>query len=899
MLFWSSTNDAITKSSIIYNCFNDVCCIFPDGDTSKVECNTKSGYYGPLCGGCDKSRGYYRNSFVCEKCRSNSDNWTVVAVLAVAAFFVVVYVSAFHRTKRDIGENGSIVRRIAYSYVQSLGVLGIFKARGTKVFYETVGKTSQAVGGSLTSMLAIKCLLQSQIYGTFLFTMALPFVAFVMVCFILFPWTLWKRHKNNQKRKKDFKRLIRRRSFVAQHPRAKGGDEIEEFVPPQFEPLCDCPKFGSGLPDLICRKVICFRRDATEEYLVNSERKWRGEYPLAPEYRPRCAVHEQVMSGVARACLMMCPCNRVLMTDAEKGVTRAERAMLYQRIPFKPAGRLTAVMILVMYSLFPSLVASTTSIFNCSDAILGRYYLIADLTVTCYDGWHLVYMLLSTVCVLVFCLGTPVLFTLVILFDFCTCTMRPKFKPQDDLAPGAEIPKKKTRKCGLKLLRCICHCNLRSDLPWSFRTPQIRERFGLLVVGYDVSRGSLVMAWEPMIGMSRKLLITLAGTLIRDPYIQIMTAQLILIISLTLQATVQPYESRMLNMLDILSVLVLVITQILSILFLYLDTLEGPLPYESFGLDRTTLETGMTVLLFFTNVGVVVLLYLVYAARMAYEKCGETKRKLLESRRDAAEASGNVSGNLKSIGTSLELISRTKSTFAFKQKKKDVALQAQWYDAHGIEIGDVVSHPALGTNGVVCGIDIDDDESVHIDFGTKDSEGKEEILNLDDWLEISSAVGFSINRPAGFISGVAARLERDSRAAQLRGDFVEFKRLELQFKMLTLPSAIKKIRAEMAMMRISSFDIESSPPLPDGWVAHENDDGDTYYHNSELKKTTWDHPGAIKKKECDQAAVEVKLSRKERRAVRKAERDLEGSGGGNAGGRGERRRKSVRAESRC
>ena len=138
---------------------------------------------------------------------------------------------------------------------------------------------------------------------------------------------------------------------------------------------------------------------------------------------------------------------------------------------------------------------------------------------------------------------------------------------------------------------------------------------------------------------------------------------------------------------------------------------------------------------------------------------------------------------------------------------------------------------------------------------------------------------------------MAARLERDSRAAQLRGDFVEFKRLELQFKMLTLPSAIKKIRAEMAMMRISSFDIESSPPLPDGWVAHENDGGDTYYHNSELKKTTWDHPGAIKKK--------VKLSRKERRAVRKAERDLEGSGGGNAGGRGERRRKSVRAESRC
>ena len=396
-----------------------------------------------------------------------------------------------------------------------------------------------------------------------------------------------------------------------------------------------------------------------------------------------------------------------------------------------------------------------------------------------------------------------------------------------------------------------------------------------------------------------------------------MTAQLILIISLTLQATVQPYESRMLNMLDIMSVLVLVITQILSILFLYLDTLEGPLPYESFGLDRTTLETGMTVMLFFTNVGVVVLLYFAYVARMVYEKCGETKRKLLESRRDAAEASGNVSGKLKSIGSSLELkrLSRTKSLFAFAQtqsftelmrQETDVALHSLWYDAHGIEIGDVVSHPALGTKGVVCGIDVDDDGSVHVDFGTEDSEAKVEILDLDDWLEISSAVGFSISRPVGFISAVASRLERDSRAAQLRGDFVELHRLELQFKMLTLPSAIKKMRAEMETLkkggraggrgaavkggverraaRKAKRDLEralketvgasrkidvadragvshgsdaavvgirssahDSTPLPPGWKSQDSGVGEHYFYHEDTHETTWEHPGLLEK----------------------------------------------------
>ena len=614
-LVWESANTEITEASIIYNCFNDVCCRHPvdgtpDGDRSRVECNTEFGYYGPLCGGCDKSRGFYRDGFKCAQCRSKSDNWTIVGMLALGAFCMLVYVSAFHRTKQEVGENGSIMRRIAYSYVQTLGVLGIFKARGTKIFYETVGKTSQAVGGSLTALLAIKCLMKSQIYGTFIFTMLLPGAGLITVCLILLPWTLWKRHKNKQKRVKDMERYLRRRSFAMATP------EDDPFTIPTFEPIWNCPKFGganfeSGVPDKICRKIPCFRRPATEEYINNSERRWRGEYPLAPEYRPRCPVHENVMAGVARAALMSCACNRVPTTDAEKGVTRAERALLYQRIPYKPAGRLMAVMVLVMYSLFPSLVASTTSIFNCTDKILGRYYLVADLTVTCYDGWHLVYMLCSAVCVVVFCIGTPLLFTLIIVFDICSCTMRPKFKKEADLPEGTEISKIK-KKGGLKIARCICNCHLRSDIPWGFRTSNMRERLGLLVVGYDVNRGSLVMAWEPMIGMTRKLLITLAGTLIRDPYIQIMTAQLILIFSLTLQATVQPYESRMLNFLDIMSILILVVTQILSILFLYLDTLEGPLPYESFGIDRPFLEVGMTVLLFFTNVGVIGLLYLAY-----------------------------------------------------------------------------------------------------------------------------------------------------------------------------------------------------------------------------------------------------------------------------------------------
>jgi hypothetical protein len=45
--------------------------------------------------------------------------------------------------------------------------------------------------------------------------------------------------------------------------------------------------------------------------------------------------------------------------------------------------------------------------------------------------------------------------------------------------------------------------------------------------------------------------------------------------SITLQALVQPYESTLVNVLDVISLFVLSFTQVLSILYLYLDTKDG------------------------------------------------------------------------------------------------------------------------------------------------------------------------------------------------------------------------------------------------------------------------------------------------------------------------------------
>ena len=59
-------------------------------------------------------------------------------------------------------------------------------------------------------------------------------------------------------------------------------------------------------------------------------------------------------------------------------------------------------------------------------------------------------------------------------------------------------------------------------------------------MGYKTDAGSLIMVWEPLVVMFRKLIITLVGSLLPDAHLQIMIAIMILSASLALQAFMQP-----------------------------------------------------------------------------------------------------------------------------------------------------------------------------------------------------------------------------------------------------------------------------------------------------------------------------------------------------------------------
>jgi len=91
------------------------------------------------------------------------------------------------------------VSKMGVSFVQMVGVLGIFRAKGTRVFNEAVSRPSEVIGGSFASLLPVKCALGSQIYGTFVLNMALPPVLLAAAALIMIPTAFLEKRARSQR----------------------------------------------------------------------------------------------------------------------------------------------------------------------------------------------------------------------------------------------------------------------------------------------------------------------------------------------------------------------------------------------------------------------------------------------------------------------------------------------------------------------------------------------------------------------------------------------------------------------------------------------------------------------------------------------------------------------------
>ena len=327
-------NRTIEFTTLLYECANDEACIKPPLGTLAVECAASKGYGGVICGECDRDNvnghGFFtRSGRVCAQCWADWENWLAFLAIGLVLLLGVGYLVAVHSFAAAPGEYGATVQKIGFSHLQvcgvkivmqrapkrrspfslsplfifqMLGVLGIFKAKGTAIFNEAASRPAEVVGGSVTSMLPIKCALQSQIYGPFLLTMALPFLLLSLAGLLLIPKYLGE--KAMQKKR------------VGQ-------------VAPRFKVRCNLPR-----------------------------------------------------------CIGCCRAMRKPMTAADIEEWRS---------PFAPTQRLAGVAVFLIFSLYPSLVAAIASIFNCTAPIDGVQYLVADLTVVCYEEWHIAFVIFAII----------------------------------------------------------------------------------------------------------------------------------------------------------------------------------------------------------------------------------------------------------------------------------------------------------------------------------------------------------------------------------------------------------------------------------------------------------------------------------------------------------------------
>ena len=403
---------------------------------------------------------------------------------------------------------------------------------------------------------------------------------------------------------------------------------------------------------------------------------------------------------------------------------------------FRPSARLAAVTVFMLFSFYPALVKSIASIFKCTSPIEGKRYLDADMSIVCYEGDHIVYVLLASLAGVIYAAGIPLAVALVTAFktpivcrgtvkrdrlgsfrgnkkkrkawlqNSCVCGAKKKTRrttAHDGAITSHNTLKiDKTRKAALKqylemLQRKfqlksgsrtsttttrsgeVCGVEMQNTLhgpaeasgesspsPGSssasstssssssssssstssssssysssdssdvqvdldhttdsriwikprftcsrrhsskYATTDVRTRFGFLFAGYSTNRSGIVVSWEAIV-MLRKLAVTLSGSVITDPYLSILSAQLILIISAFATALVQPYVTLSLNLLDVFAMFALIVTQILSILYFYVDNTE-----EDPFMDPKALEIATTVLLFVLNVVVFVALIGMY-----------------------------------------------------------------------------------------------------------------------------------------------------------------------------------------------------------------------------------------------------------------------------------------------
>ena len=377
--WWDSSKGALRSDTQFYQCEGEgkFCPTASDG-TGPVLC--AAGYTGPLCGGCDGAQGMIRSGTRCTNCWATA--WNVLAVLASTAVFIggLLYILAIHDLTIDINSNEDVYHKLLFSYLQMLGVLGIFKARGTSAFQAAIGQPASLAGGAITTAVFIKCLFMSPVYVSFSITMAAPPIIALLCVVMMGPIS--------------FCMTIKHRFQIARAitvPRWEGDSE--------GPPVAETSAWHAADQSDTLHAYFASRA-------LDPARRVAGARPKIGCFLTKVHVCFYGMQPPCKACVAE-------MSDHDEWKYNEHKRKSRRR--FIGAVRLRNVLVFIVYCIYPTLVRGVMTVLRCSAFIEGKQYLIADMNEECYAGAHQYFSVIAWLFLFFYCLGIPLGVALLLL----------------------------------------------------------------------------------------------------------------------------------------------------------------------------------------------------------------------------------------------------------------------------------------------------------------------------------------------------------------------------------------------------------------------------------------------------------------------------------------------------
>ena len=434
---------------------------------------------------------------------------------------LVVWISLYRVVQRSA--DSQVFFRILLTYLQTSGTLAsVYFARGTAEFRALFGFTT-AVGDSPLSLTPLQCTLRIPFYARFGITVSLPFSIAVLVLITNLAALA----------------LARLRGKVASAVAATVEDGAEEG---KAATAASAAGAGGGRAGVGGGGTAASSRHQRPYSPVSLEGYGRALAPAITKGGTRSARSGAAAAGTGVLVVVGADSSRNGAAGGagsaggtggagDAGGAGGSVAAFFALVAadvrrFFATQAWVAPVIFVLNASYSSLTTTSFGVFNCMPfSVGGVTYLAQDLSVTCYDSVHNGFRGLAGVLIAFFGAGFPLLFA--------------------------------------ALLR-----RHRTEL----HRPRVFARLGFLYDGYAIERS--MYAWESVV-MVRKAAVVMIGSLIKDAYQQIFASVALLIVALFLQAFFQPYAKRAFNLLECTALVVVMLTQLMSMFFLRSDSLSA------------------------------------------------------------------------------------------------------------------------------------------------------------------------------------------------------------------------------------------------------------------------------------------------------------------------------------